>query len=302
MNHTEVHIVSLAGTVTMKSCRLCSVIAAGVDLSKSSAGALTAAPPLVLLHPLGSTGGMSWTSLAESLRAVGHRVAAPDLPGHGASRETSFTWETATATVRAAAQRFGQEKPVLIGLSLGAAIAIHAAQREPTSFAGLVVAGAGACWNDRYLRTGLTAAAAVGALSAAVGRRELLAHAAGIRGREIFVAARTADAAPAQLWRAARQLTRFDVRNTSPPPVPCAVIVLTEDRRMPPGLQRALARYLVCPQVDVAADHDAPVRQTARFFDGVQTALTLLGADEDLSLPMAQTSAFRRPQATGRSR
>ncbi len=221
---------------------------------------------------------MSWASLAESLRGAGYRVATPDLPGHGTSRDTSFTWESARATVRAAAERFGPEKPVLIGLSLGAATAIYAAQREPTSFAGLVLSGAGACWNDRYLRCGLTVAAAVGALSAAVGRRELLAHAAGVRGREIVTAARAADVGPAQLWRAARQLTQFDVRSTPPPPIPCAVIVLTDDRRMPPGLQRALARYLGCPHVDVAADHDAPVRQTARFSDGVQTALTLLGS------------------------
>jgi pimeloyl-ACP methyl ester carboxylesterase len=244
---------------------------------------------------------MSWASLAESLRGAGYRVAAPDLPGHGTSRDTSFTWESARATVRAAAERFGPERPVLIGLSLGAATAVYAAQREPTSFAGLVLAGAGACWNDRYLRGGLTVAAAVGALSATVGRRELLAHAAGVRGRAIVSAARTAEVAPFQLWRAARQLTQFDVRNTPPPPMPCAVIVLTDDRRMPPGLQRALARYLGCPHVDVAADHDAPVRHTARFSDGVQTALTLLGGDEEISPPSARTGGFRRPQGTRRS-
>jgi pimeloyl-ACP methyl ester carboxylesterase len=232
---------------------------------------------LVLLHPLGSTGAMSWAALSESLREAGYRVAAPDLPGHGIASGISFTWESARATVHAAAEQFGQEKPVLIGLSLGAATAISAAQCEPTSFAGLVLAGAGPCWNDRYLRSGMTAAAAVGALSAAVGRRELLAHAAGVRGREILTAARSADVAPAQLWCAAMALARFDVRDTPPPPIPRAVIVLTDDRRMPPGLQRTLARYLHCPHVDVAADHDAPVRQTAPFFDGVQTALTLLG-------------------------
>jgi hypothetical protein len=63
--------------------------------------------------------------------------------------------------------------------------------------------------------------------------------------------------------------------------------VLTDDRRMPPGLQRALARYLGCPHVDVAADHDAPVRRTARFSDGVQTALTLLGGNDKFSQPVA---------------
>ena len=245
-------------------------------LSTSSANGQTAPPPLVLLHPLGSTGAMSWAPLAESLRAVGYRIATPDLPGHGASRDTLFSWDSASEVVYAAAERIGPGKPVLIGLSLGAATAIHSAQREPTSFAGLVLSGAGACWNDRYLRSGLTVAAAVGALSAAVGRRELLAHAAGVRGREILTAARAIDFRPAEIWCAARQLMQFDVRNAPPPPIPCAVIVLTDDRRMPPGLQRALARYLGCPHVDVTADHDAPVRQTARFSDGVQAALTAL--------------------------
>ena len=235
---------------------------------------------------------MSCAPLAESLRAVGYRVAAPDLPGHGTARETAFTWESARATVHAAAERLAPERPVLVGISLGAAAALYAAKREPTSFAGLVLGGAGACWNDRYVRYGLTAAAAVGALSAAVGRRELLAHAAGVRGRAIVSAARTADVAPAQLWRAARQLTRFDVRNTPPPPIPSAVIVLTKDRRMPPGLQRALARYLSCPQVDVAVDHDGPVRDTARFSDGVQTALTLLGGDHRISPPSPHSVAL----------
>ena len=55
------------------------------------------------------------------------------------------------------------------------------------------------------------------------------------------------------------------------------MIVLTNDRRMPPGLQRALARYLGCPYIDVAADHDAPVRHSTRFTEGVRTALSLVG-------------------------
>jgi pimeloyl-ACP methyl ester carboxylesterase len=226
---------------------------------------------------------MSWAPLTESLRIAGHRVAAPDLPGHGSRRDTPFTWENARATIRAAAEQFAPEKPVLIGHSLGAATAVYAAQRDPDRFSGLVLSGAGTCWNDRSVKYMFPVAVAVGALSAAVGRRELLAHAAGIRGRQILSAARSADIGAVQLWRAAKQLMRFDVRETPPPPMPCGVIVLTDDRRMPPGLQRALARYLGCPQIDVAADHDAPVRETARFYDGVQAALTVLGGDDKIS-------------------
>jgi hypothetical protein len=42
--------------------------ATGVSLLNSSARALSAAPPLVLVHSLGSTGAMSWTSVADSPR------------------------------------------------------------------------------------------------------------------------------------------------------------------------------------------------------------------------------------------
>lgn len=265
------------------------------------ASAQSADPPLVLLHPLGSTGVTSWTPLTKSFEAAGYRVSAPDLPGHGVAHRIPFTWESARATVDAATRQFAPDKPVLVGLSLGAATAMYAARQQPSSFAGLVLAGAGACWNDRSVRRGLTLAAGAGALLAAAGRREPLAHAAGIRGRDLWTAARNTDVAPAQLWHAARCLTRFDVRNTPPPPVPAAVIVLTEDRRMPPGLQRALARYLGCPHIDVAADHDAPVRETARFSDGLRAALEVLAVNDALRRPVS-TEGCTNPPIEGADR
>jgi hypothetical protein len=87
-----------------------------------------------------------------------------------------------------------------------------------------------------------------------------------------------------ELCRAAVQLTRFDIRTTPVPAIACAVIVLTDDRRMPPGLQRALAKHLGCDHVDVTADHDAPLRQTARLREGIETALGMLTGDGE-SLP-----------------
>lgn len=273
----------------------------GVSLLNSSARAPAVHPPLVLLHPLGSTGEMSWRPLAEAWRAVGHRVTTPDLPGHGASRGTRFTWENARATINVAAAQSTPEKPILIGHSLGAAAAIYTAQRQPSDFAGLILSGAGACWNDRYVKFGLPVAAAIGALTAAIGRRELLAHAAGVRGRQLLPSARNADINPRELWRAAGQLTRFDIRTMPAPRIPCAVIVLTNDRRMPPGLQRALAKYLGCAHVDVTADHDAPLRQTGRLREGIETALGMLGGDGEsptpLQIPMALVEDFRRRES-----
>jgi hypothetical protein len=110
--------------------------------------------------------------------------------------------------------------------------------------------------------------------------------------------ARNVDINPMELWRAAVQLTRFDIRTTPVPAIACAVIVLTDDRRMPPGLQKALAKHLGCDHVDVTADHDAPLRQTARFREGIETALGMLTGDGEslppLHIPMALVEDVRR--------
>jgi len=83
--------------------------------------------------------------------------------------------------------------------------------------------------------------------------------------------------------------------------MPCAVIVLTNDRRMPPGLQRALAKYLGCAHVDVTADHDAPLRQTGRLREGIETALGMLGDDGEspppLQIPLAIVEDVRRRES-----
>jgi pimeloyl-ACP methyl ester carboxylesterase len=80
--------------------------ATGVSVLNSSARALSAAPPLVPVHSLGSTGAMSWASVADSPRAAGCRVTTPDLPGHRTAIDTPFTWEHARAIVRVAGERY----------------------------------------------------------------------------------------------------------------------------------------------------------------------------------------------------
>src|SRR3954462_4659985 len=89
------------------------LFARGVSLLNSSARAPARRPPLVLLHPLGSTGQMSFGPLAESWRAAGHRVTTPDLPGHGASRGTRVTWENSRGTINAPAAHQLQERSLL---------------------------------------------------------------------------------------------------------------------------------------------------------------------------------------------
>lgn len=236
--------------------------------------------PVVLIHPWGSSGEMCWTNVANRLREAGHEVSIVDLPGHASAGSVPFTWNNAAERVIAASTAADAGPAVLVGLSVGAAVALRAAARTPEAVAGIVLTGAGACWADRRTRAVLSAVSIAGFASAAAGRYELLAYASGYRGlAQLHQAGESMrGSSPVQLYRTARELTKFDVRSVPPPQVPAAVLVLADDHRMPPGLQRRLARYLDCPSFDIAADHDAPVREPERFTGALIEALAAVGS------------------------
>ena len=93
---------------------------------------MTAAPwPVVLVHST-RTSHSQWDPQVPSLRAAGHLMLTPDLPGHGRDRGAPFTLTAAESAlehaVRTAHERTGL--PVhLVGSSLGGMLAIHSAAR-----------------------------------------------------------------------------------------------------------------------------------------------------------------------------
>ena len=99
-----------------------------------------ARPPVVFLH-----GAMSdrraWAGQAERLAAAGRSVSNLDLPGHGARAGEGGGRDLAglAAGVRQAALAHGA--PVLVGWSLGAAVAMRLAL-DGADLAGLVLVGA----------------------------------------------------------------------------------------------------------------------------------------------------------------
>nr|CAG4636247.1 EOG090X07NZ [Eubosmina coregoni]SVE69851.1 EOG090X07NZ [Eubosmina coregoni] len=103
-------------------------------------------PLLVLLHG-GGFSGLTWALFAECIEGmVSCQVLAIDLRGHGESKthnEENLSAETqADDIVTVIKQMFGSDPPpiVLIGHSMGGAVAVHAAATEqlPT-LAGLIV-------------------------------------------------------------------------------------------------------------------------------------------------------------------
>src|SRR5262245_40198217 len=101
--------------------------------------------PLVCVHGAGSS-SVSFMDLVRRV-AVQRRVIAPDLPGHGQSDRWHGTisidgYREAVGTVCA---HLGVTRAVLLGHSMGAAVALRCALSWPERVAGLVlVSGGGA--------------------------------------------------------------------------------------------------------------------------------------------------------------
>jgi pimeloyl-ACP methyl ester carboxylesterase len=101
-----------------------------------------AGPPLVLLHGAGEFAGL-WLRVVPGL-AAGHRVVAPDLPGHGASAAPPgpLGAERLLAWLGELVQRTCPTPPTLVGRGLGGALAARFAAAHGDRLAGLVLVGA----------------------------------------------------------------------------------------------------------------------------------------------------------------
>jgi pimeloyl-ACP methyl ester carboxylesterase len=117
------------------------VVAGGVRLHYVRAGA---GPALVFIH--GAKGsGYDFTLSAGPLLARRYDTVAIDRPGSGYSGRTAGDDngpETQAATLRAAAAALGLERPLLVGHSLGAAVALAWALDAPGDVAAVVTLGA----------------------------------------------------------------------------------------------------------------------------------------------------------------
>src|SRR5262245_17180835 len=100
--------------------------------------------PLVCVHGAGGS-SVSFMDLVRRL-AVHRRVIAPDLPGHGQSDRWHETitidgYREAVGTVCA---HLGVKRAVILGHSMGAAVALRCALSWPERVAGLVLVSGGA--------------------------------------------------------------------------------------------------------------------------------------------------------------
>lgn len=109
---------------------------AGVSTAVLDGGSGT---PVVILHGGGQFAG-TWTRVISQL-VTGHRVVVPDLPGHGASevQEGVLDADRVLAWVGELLEATGPSPPVLLGHSLGGAIAARFATDHGDRISSLVL-------------------------------------------------------------------------------------------------------------------------------------------------------------------
>jgi len=104
-------------------------------------------PPLVFLHSLGPASSAAFLGLAvQPLVDAGWSVAAPDIPGYGASppiEPDGYAVPALAGLVERLADTLGWEQFVLAGHSWGGAIACHVAAARPDRVAALVLVDSG---------------------------------------------------------------------------------------------------------------------------------------------------------------
>ncbi|GHO45437.1 alpha/beta fold hydrolase [Ktedonospora formicarum] len=103
--------------------------------------------PLIFIHGSGDNASV-WHAQHAYFRRGKEQVVALDLPGHG-SRPDTLPYETnvlnyAQATYSIIKEELGLQQPVVVGHSLGGAIALTLAAMHGPELAGLVLVGSGA--------------------------------------------------------------------------------------------------------------------------------------------------------------
>lgn len=251
------------------------------DCSPTGDGA-PAQAPLLLLHGWNVDAPLNFASAVPLLRQH-RRVVMFDQHGHGRGIRSGRPFDLARCAGDAVAvlDALEIERAILVGYSLGGAIAQVMASEHPDRCEALVLAATA----DSFAVKRREVAQFSFLTTSAHAMRRLPARSRDITFRRIseiacrrypeWVLETVLAADPVTLLQAGGQLGRFDALmwkgNIT---APSAVVVTSADTVVSPARQHRLARIVEATEViEVHADHDLPIRNDPRFADALERAV-----------------------------
>jgi len=242
-------------------------------------------PAVMLLHGWIASADLNWHTTYGDLSDAGYRVLAIDHRGHGRGLRQlePFRLADCAADAAAALRELGVAPALVVGYSMGGAIAQFVARDHPDVVAGLVLSGTAQHWQEpetrRYWR-------AMGALGLALSLSPTRTWRWGFR-RVGLPESQETDWLLSELTRhsardiaeAGRELGRFDSRPwLRPLGVPTAVVVTTRDEAVPPRKQYELAAALDGRVFEAPIRHlevaSAPERYNQALLDALGAVTT----------------------------
>lgn len=234
--------------------------------------------PTLLLHGLGATAALNWSTCLDALGQLGP-VVAPDHRGHGRGARVGdrFSLEQCADDAADVLRQLGTGPAVVVGYSMGGPIAQLLARRHPDLVAGLVLCATARDFRgapaDRLRFAALAAFAPAAAILPSVEKLPV-PPLPGHLSRLSWALDEARRHEPSALVAAARALGRFTSRRwIGQLRVPATVLVHTEDRVVPPHRQRKLAASLRdATMVEVPGDHLAVGNDPERYLPALLRA------------------------------
>ena len=247
--------------------------------------------PVMLLHGWMASADLNWCGAYEALTAAGHRVLAIDHRGHGRGLRPLVPFQLADCAADAAAviRTLDIGPALVVGYSMGGAIAQLVARDHPDVASGIVLSGTAQHWQDPGTRRTWRAMGALG-LTLSLAPRLTWRWGLGRAGlpeneRTVWLQSELMRHSAADLAEAGRELGRFDSRPwLGSINLPFAVVITTRDEAVPVEKQRALAD--ACR----AQVFEAPIRHMEITTRGADYNPALLDALESLRSRVAQAA------------
>lgn len=217
---------------------------------------------VLLLHGWMATADLNWCGAYDALVQAGYRVIGLDHRGHGRGLRpmTPFRLRDCADDAAAVAAALGVTSAIVVGYSMGGAIAQLVARHHPRLVCGLVLSGTAQHWQDRETQRAFRA---LGLLGFALSVAPRATYRAGFRRAGIKNSERTAwllgelmRHSARDIAEAGRELGRFDARPwASELQMPVAVVLTTRDELVAPSKQRHLAEATGAQVFEVALSH-----------------------------------------------